>query len=353
MYSILLAMVVFRCVASFSSIDMGRRSESPTWKDTMDGRLRLDSEVAIVTGAGQGLGRSYAIALAERGAAVVVSDLARPDGSNAADAVVDEILKAGGRAVASGVSVASPASASDIVETAVSTFGRLDILISNAGILTQAPIADLTPDQVSDMLGVHVGGAFNLLTPAWGHLAEHGHGRVVLSSSNSGWLGGRNVSHYGAAKLALVGMTKCLALEGAEVGIKVNAVAPLAVTPMNQAVKQTSSTAILSEVERLEHLRPDLVAPLVVYLSHPDCEVTGEAFSAMGGLVRRIAFGLTAGHYDRSLTPESLRDHFADLMRTEPLDVLASIADEVRGLATWISTASAAPSPSSSNQSQE
>ena len=198
--------------------------------------LRFDDRVAVVTGAGHGLGRAYALLLAARGAQVVVNDLGGAlDGTgsdeSAAGAVVAEIEAAGGTAAPCATDVASEDGASAVVATALERFGRVDVVIANAGIVRFTPFPETTLDGFRRHLDVHVVGSFLVANAAWPHLAEQGYGRIVLATSN-GVHGAPGLAAYGAAKGALIGLMRTLAVEGTEVGIKANAIAPWAVTRM-------------------------------------------------------------------------------------------------------------------------
>jgi NAD(P)-dependent dehydrogenase (short-subunit alcohol dehydrogenase family) len=260
--------------------------------------LAFDGRVAVVTGAGGGLGRSHALELARRGAFVVVNDLgSRVDGSelssDAADGVVAEIRAAGGEAVASDESVATPEGGAAIVETALTAFGRLDIVVNNAGILRDAAFKNMTVEQVDAVLDVHLRGAFHVLMPAWPVLRDQGYGRIVNTTSGSGLFGNFGQANYGAAKSGLLGLTRVLAIEGARNGILVNAIAPIAHTRMTA-----------NQID--EDMRPDLVSPVVAYLAHEECRVSGNVYSVGGGRVSRIFVGMTTGITDADLSAEQV-----------------------------------------------
>src|SRR5437588_8858386 len=228
--------------------------------------LSFDGKVAIITGAGGGLGRSHALELGRRGAYVVVNDLGGAvDGSGsshtAAEAVVQEIKAAGGEAVANYDSVSTPEGGEGIVQTAIDAYGRVDIVINNAGILRDKSFHNMTAEFVDPVIDVHLRGAFWVTRPAWIKMREQGYGRVVNTSSNSGILGNFGQSNYGAAKMGLVGFTRVLAAEGAKYNIKANAIAPVARTRMTEDI-------LGAMVERLD---PRLVSPLVAWLAHEDC----------------------------------------------------------------------------------
>jgi NAD(P)-dependent dehydrogenase (short-subunit alcohol dehydrogenase family) len=273
--------------------------------------LGYDGKVAIITGAGGGLGREHALLLASRGARIVVNDLGGSVSGEGGDAgpaqrVAKEINDAGGEAVADGNSVSTPEGGEAVVKTAIDSFGRVDILINNAGILRDKTFHNMTPDLLNPVLDVHLKGAFYVTRPAWIHMREQSYGRVVNTSSNSGLLGNFGQTNYGAAKMGLVGFTRVLAAEGAKYNIKANAIAPVAKTRMTEE--------LLGPVG--DKLNPSLVSPIVAWLAHEDCPVSGEVFSAAGGRIARMFIGLTQGYYSPTLTVEDVRDHF-DQIRSE------------------------------------
>jgi NAD(P)-dependent dehydrogenase (short-subunit alcohol dehydrogenase family) len=245
----------------------------------------VQDRVVIVTGAGGGLGRAYARFLAANGALVVVNDLggARDgsgSGTSMADAVVDEIRTAGGRAVANYSSVATASGAAEIVQGALSEFGAVHGIVSNAGILRDAAFHKMTDDNWEAVLKVHLHGGYHVIHAAWPHLREQGFGRVVVATSTSGLYGNFGQANYGAAKAGLVGLVNTLAIEGAKYGITANAVAPLAATRM---------TADVAPKEVLDKLDPELVAPAVGYLMSEQNQDTGSVFVVGGGLIQRVA----------------------------------------------------------------
>ena len=270
--------------------------------------IGFDGKVAIVTGAGGGLGRSHALELARRGARVVVNDLGGAvDGTGTskgpAATVVDEIAALGGEAVADANSVANPEGGAAIVQSALDAFGRVDIVVNNAGILRDKAFHNMEPDLLNPVLDVHLKGAFYVTKAAWVKMREQGYGRVINTSSNSGILGNFGQSNYGAAKMGLVGFTRVLAIEGAKYNIKANAIAPIAFTRMTETLMGDLGPK----------LKPELVTPVVVWLAHHDCPVTGEVYSAGGGVVARFFIGLTPGYVNAALTVEDVRDNFAQI----------------------------------------
>jgi NAD(P)-dependent dehydrogenase (short-subunit alcohol dehydrogenase family)/acyl dehydratase/putative sterol carrier protein len=259
---------------------MGR--EEAAWRSKVKG-IRFDGQVAVVTGAGGGLGRTYALELANRGAHVVVNDLGSArDGTGAsnrpADAVVQEITNAGGSAVANYDSVTSPDGAQNIVHTALNHFGRLDILVNNAGILRDKSFAKMTPDMWHAVLDVHLQGAFNVTQPTFQVMRQQGYGRIVLTTSAAGLFGNFGQANYGTAKMALVGLMNTLKIEGEKYGIKVNTVAPLATTRLTEDVLPPDFAA---------QLRPEFVTPLVLYLCSQQCPVSGGIYNAGMGYYSR------------------------------------------------------------------
>jgi NAD(P)-dependent dehydrogenase (short-subunit alcohol dehydrogenase family) len=292
--------------------------------------LGFDGSVAIITGAGGGLGRQHALLLASRGARVVVNDVGGSvtgEGASEgpAQAVVQEIVDAGGEAVADNHSVSTVEGGEAIVQSAIDAFGRVDIVINNAGILRDKAFHNLTPELLEPVLDVHLRGAFHVTKPAWLHMRAQGYGRVLMTTSNSGVLGNFGQSNYGAAKMGLVGLTRVLAAEGAKYNIKVNAIAPLARTRMTEDVMG----------DLAEKLDPTLVSPVALWLVHPDVPVSGEVYSVAGGRVSRFFIGLTHGWYSPTLTAEDVRDHFDEIRSEEGYTVPSGPIDEYAQLIEW------------------
>ncbi|HKV19436.1 MAG TPA: SDR family oxidoreductase, partial [Mycobacterium sp.] len=243
----------------------------------------VQDRVIVVTGAGGGLGREYALTLAKEGASVVVNDLggARDGtgaGHNMADEVVKEIKDAGGRAVANYDSVAEPEAAENIIKTAIDEFGKVDGVVSNAGILRDGTFHKMEFGAWDSVLKVHLYGGYNVIRAAWPHFRENSFGRVVVATSTSGLFGNFGQANYGAAKLGLVGLINTLAQEGAKYNIKTNAVAPIAATRMTQDILPP---------EVFEKLTPEYVAPVVAYLMSEENPDTGAVFIVGGGKVQR------------------------------------------------------------------
>jgi NAD(P)-dependent dehydrogenase (short-subunit alcohol dehydrogenase family) len=266
--------------------------------------IGFDGKVAIITGAGGGLGRQHALELARRGARIVVNDLGGSVSGEGGDvgpaqAVVQEILDLGGEAVADTNSVATPEGGAAVVQTAVDAFGTVDVVVNNAGILRDKSFHNLDQAMIEAVIQVHLLGAFYVTQPAFRIMREKGYGRIVSTSSNSGILGNFGQSNYGAAKMGLVGLTNVLAIEGRKHNIKANAIAPVALTRMTEDM--------FGDVG--EALDPALVSPLVAYLASEACEVTGEVYSAAGGLISRFFVGLTPGYYDPKITAEAIAEN--------------------------------------------
>jgi NAD(P)-dependent dehydrogenase (short-subunit alcohol dehydrogenase family) len=289
--------------------------------------IRFDDRVAIVTGAGGGLGREHALLLASRGAKVVVNDLGvASDGTGAsprpAERTVKEIEDRGGVAVAEASTVATVEGGQAIVDTALEAFGRVDIVISNAGILRDKAFHNLTPELLDPVLDVHLKGAFHVIRPAWVRMREAGYGRVLVTASNAGILGNFGQANYGAAKMGLVGLARVLAQEGSRYDIKANVLAPIARTRMTEELLGPLAPK----------LDPGLVAPVAAWLVHEDCPVSGEIYSAGGGRVARFFVGLTEGYANPALTVEDVRDHFGQVRDETGYSVPAGVADELSSL---------------------
>ncbi|BBZ01627.1 short-chain dehydrogenase [Mycolicibacterium chitae] len=292
-------------------------------------------QTAIVTGAGRGLGRLYALDLARRRASVLVNDLGGSMGgegtdTSVADQVVQEITAAGGRAVASYDSVDSPAGGQAIVDAAVAEFGRVDAVISNAGIFNSIPFDQLSPNDWRRMLQVHLDGGFYLSQPAFKVMAGQNYGRFVFISSSAGNFGQPLEAHYAAAKTGLVGLSNVIAIEGAAYGIRSNTVLP---TGFSRMVTETvGDEKFLAESGFMRAIRPELVVPLVTYLASAACEFTHRNYSACAGRYARVFVGLAEGWLaDPADDPsaEDIRANIDQVSDTERFTVPESIVDEV------------------------
>ena len=278
----------------------------------------VQDRVIVVTGAGGGLGREYALTLAKEGASVVVNDLGGArDGTGAgrsmADQVVAEIKDGGGRAVANYDSVADAAGAANIVKTALDEFGKIDGIVSNAGILRDGTFHKMTDEAWDSVLKVHLYGGYNVIRAAWPHFREQGFGRVVVATSTSGLFGNFGQANYSAAKLGLVGLINTLAQEGAKYNIKANALAPIAATRMTEDILPP---------EVFKKLTPEYVAPVVAYLCTEEVPDSGSIFIVGGGKVQRTALFQNKGvTFDHVPTVDEVAEHWStidDLSSPEP-----------------------------------
>jgi NAD(P)-dependent dehydrogenase (short-subunit alcohol dehydrogenase family) len=289
--------------------------------------IRFDNRVAIITGAGGGLGKTYALEMARRGARVVVNDLGGAvDGvggsQNAAEATVAEIVAAGGQAVASFDTVSTPEGGEAIVKTALAHFGQVDVVINNAGILRDKSFVKLEPADLTAVLDVHLRGAFHVSQPAFRVMKERGYGRFLFTSSAAGIFGNFGQSNYGAAKMGLVGLSNVLSVEGARANIKSNVIAPIARTRMTEQLLGPLAA----------HLDPEQVTPLACYLVSETCQLTHEVFSVGGGRYARIFVGLCQGWVggrDSRPAVEDVHAHLGEIMSPDGYTVPTSINDEM------------------------
>jgi NAD(P)-dependent dehydrogenase (short-subunit alcohol dehydrogenase family) len=270
------------------------------------GDMRFDGRVAVVTGGGRGLGRSYALLLAAQGAKVVVNDSGggvAGDGTDAAPAaeVVREITATGGEAVAAVDSVATPGGGKAIIDTALDRYGRIDILVHNAGNVRRASLREMSYDDFEAVVDVHLRGAFHVVRPAFPHMCDAGYGRIVLTSSIGGLYGNREVANYAVAKAGVIGLSNVVAIEGADHGVKCNVIVPAAVTRMAEGIDTSAYPPMGAE----------LVAPVVGWLSHESCSVTGEMLVALAGRVARAVVAETPGVYRPSWSIADVGDHIA------------------------------------------
>jgi NAD(P)-dependent dehydrogenase (short-subunit alcohol dehydrogenase family) len=291
--------------------------------------VRFDGRVAIVTGAGGGLGRSHALLLAERGAKVVVNDPGGAvDGSggsaSTADRVVAEIAARGGTAIANYNSVADAAGAANMVRQAVGAFGGIDILVNNAGILRDKTFAKMELADFEQVVAVHLLGSVYATKAAWPVMQERGYGRIVFTSSNSGLYGNFGQSNYGAAKAGVVGLMNVLRQEGARSGILVNTIAPVAATRMTES---------LMPPELLPYLKPELVSAAVAYLCSEACDVSGHIVAAGAGYYARIQIMEGEGvrfDADRAVTPDMIAENYRRIADMSRPRAYSSSSEEVQ-----------------------
>ncbi|MTD14040.1 SDR family NAD(P)-dependent oxidoreductase [Nakamurella sp. YIM 132087] len=281
--------------------------------------IDLTDRVALVTGAGQGLGRAHALALAGRGAAVVVNDVGRTeDGASTAEAVVDEIRWAGGRAISDRSDISTADGAAALVAAAIAEFGRLDILICNAGIVRDTSFVKMTQDQWDAVLSVHLGGTYQVIRAAWSGLRAQGYGRVVVTTSASGLYGSFGQANYSAAKTALLGLMNTLSIEGAKNDIRVNAISPVATTAMTEA---------LMTPQMREALDPGYVSPAVVYLASQECRLSSAILHVRGDEYAAVQlFQSKPVSFGRKPTPEEFESS---------LETLLDFTDSVPGAEAW------------------
>jgi len=306
-------------------VDMERGFSSYFWKaKPVPGaaveadKVDFSGRVAIITGAGGGLGRAYALELARRGAKIVVNDLGSArDGSGKgsatpAEKVVKEITDAGGEAVANYDNVATPEGGENIVKTALDAFGRVDILINNAGILRDKSFLKMEPENWNAVIAVHLKGAYNVTRPAFRVMKENGFGRIIMTTSAAGLYGNFGQTNYSAAKMGLVGFMNVLKLEGAKYNIKVNTIAPLAASRLTEDIMPP---------EIFEKMKPEYVVPMVAWLCSDQCEVSGQIFNAGMGYYSRAAImtGRTValGDNDNLPTPEDIHKKWDDINNME------------------------------------
>lgn len=305
--------------------------------------IDFTGQVAVVTGAGRGLGRLYALELARRGARVVVNDLGGTvDGTGAdrsvADQVVAEIERAGGVAVASHESVATADGGDAIVRTAVDRFGRLDAVVSNAGIFHTVSFDELPPPEWRRMLNVHLDGGFYLSQPAFRVMEAQGYGRFVFIVSSAGLFGQDEAAHYAAAKAGMFGLSNVIALEGARHGILANTVLPFGYSRM--VTSTVGDRELLEEQTGFLHaIEPDLVVPIVIFLASRSCAFSHHNYSACAGRYARAFVGLGEGWLAKpgsNPTADDIEAHLPDISATEPFTIPGSIYDEVARVCTQL-----------------
>lgn len=308
--------------------------------------IRFDHQVAIVTGAGGGLGRHYARELARRGAAVVVNDLGgsfdgKGGGHAMADVVCEEIRQAGGQAVPSYDSVGTAAGGEGIVQTAMKAFGRVDVVINNAGHLRNAPFGEVPQGDLDSLLEVHLKGAFYVSQPAFKVMKRQGYGRFLFTASGAGFFGNPDQAAYAAAKTGMLGLMNVVAIEGAAHGIKANALLPSAASRMIEAMQPEQKAqyeTIFKDLQPLVQnaLDPAFVMPLVVYLVSRQCDSSHAAYAASWGRFARVFIGLGegwAGPRDQPATVEQVAEHWSEITNVQNFAELGQLNDEYAQLA--------------------
>lgn len=287
--------------------------------------ISFANQVVVVTGAGGGLGRTYALEFARRGAAVVVNDLGTlKDGpgldQSAAQRVVDEIVASGGTACASQDSVATPEGGKAIIDLALERFGRVDVLINNAGFLRDRSFVKMSPTEFEDILDVHLRGAFHTAQPAFAAMKEQKYGRLIFTTSAAGLFGNFGQANYAAAKMGLVGLSAALAIEGQRSGIMSNVIAPVAATRLTEG--------IISGLD----LAPEYVTPLVVYLASAQCRTTHDVYSVGGGKYAAVHVAVGKGWVSKESAPpsaETVRDFMDEIRRPINLAMPRSVEEEL------------------------
>ena len=288
-------------------------------------QVSFENRTVIVTGAGNGLGKAYALELGSRGARVVVNDLGGAvdgsgSGSTPADEVVNEIIANGGEAVANYDSVATKEGGASIVQTAIDNFGTVDAVVNNAGILRDKSFAKMEEEDLNAIIDVHLKGTFFVCQPAFIQMKEQGYGRFVNVSSPSGLFGNFGQLNYGAAKMGIVGLTNVLAIEGAKYNIKANVIAPNAATRMTEELFGEDMSKLLTV---------DNITPLVVYLASEQCDVTHEIFSAGGGRFARIGISTDVGYFNASAKAEDILTNIGEIRDLSNPIYPTSLADEL------------------------
>jgi NAD(P)-dependent dehydrogenase (short-subunit alcohol dehydrogenase family) len=277
----------------------------------MTERILLKGKVAVVTGAGRGLGRAYAELLAERGARVVANDLGTDvsgsgKDSTIAEDVADLIRSRGGEAIANDSDVSTPEGGRGLIAATIERFGRVDLLVNNAGICTSQPFEDATLDDFDHYWRVHLGGSVNTVKAAWPHMVAQHSGKIVLTTSVAGLFGIRGQATYAAAKCAVVGLMRILAIEGAQHGILVNTISPNGYTRMHPTAGSRTPEAVGRATMPVE-----AVAPAIVWLASDGCSETNRIYNVEAGTIQRVAIVMGRGFHDPQLTPESIAENYA------------------------------------------
>jgi NAD(P)-dependent dehydrogenase (short-subunit alcohol dehydrogenase family) len=280
-------------------------------------RISLEGKVAVVTGAGRGLGRAYVGLLAERGARVVVNDLGTDvsgfgKDSAVAEQVADLIRSRGGDAIGNDSDVSTPEGGRDLIAATIEQFGRIDLLVNNAGICGRQLFEDATLGDFDHYWRVHLGGPVNTVKAAWPHMVAQRYGKIILVTSVSGLFGLRGQATYAAAKCAVVGVMRILAIEGAEHGILVNTISPVGYTRMHPAAGSR-----VAEADGKAAWPVEAVAPAIVWLASDSCSETNSIYHVEAGSIQRIAIVMGPGFYDPHLTPESIAENYAKVESIE------------------------------------
>lgn len=294
-------------------------------------KLRFNDRVAVITGAGRGLGRVYALLLASRGAKVVVNDIGASMSGEGLDVgpaeeVVQAIKAAGGQAVSCTDSVATPQGGKAIIQSALDHYGRLDIVIHNAGNVRRGAMDEISQEDFDAVLDVHLRGGFHVVRPAFPLMKQAGYGRIVLASSVVGLYGNHRTPNYTVSKMGLIGLSNIVALEGAPVGIKSNCILPGALTRMADGAQNLDPSSFPPTMQ------PEMVAPVVAYLAHESCAITGELLSSIGGRVSRAYVAETPGVYRDNWTIEDVAKNLEAIRDTaHPLifPVVSGFADHM------------------------
>ena len=292
--------------------------------------IRFDGRVAVITGAGGGLGKTYALEIGKRGGKVVVNDLGGAmdgtgGGSSMADAVVKEITEAGGEAVANYDSVSTPEGGEAIIQSALDNFGKVDVVINNAGILRDKTFAKLAPEELEAVIDVHLKGAFYVSQPAFRNMKDNAYGRFLFTASGAGIFGNFGQSNYGAAKMGLVGLSNVLAQEGLKYNIKSNVIAPIAKTRLTEQLLGAAA----------DKLDPACVTAISVYLVSETCKLTHEIFDVGGGRYARIFIGMSPGGVKgpgEPATVEEIAANIDQIRDTEGYTIPDSIAGEMQAV---------------------